>query len=302
MDEVDQHTGRASILQMQANNIFPTITADFYSMKSLDDLKDGGHLSDLPEQEKAVLRKKWKLYQKWKEKFGGAIDSKVQDLQRRLKSVETSIEQTEQWLKPYIQTIKQLEGDAEAQVEEMTDPYMIEGYSSSVRGLKIIAHKGVRHAENDDGEEVVTHRDVIVIDTQHISLGGSEQPQAPGQGGEVVIMDFKEYMVCDHVFQEVFQPQIDDRQNEVRRFLHSYTGKDIPADVQEHTQKPYEPYEVPFLTRLKNSVLKWFGGGDEYYHRDPSELRAGHLGPKFPAERKPIYIETKYDIGLYVMK
>lgn len=300
VDNVDQHTGRSSILQMQANDVFPSITADFYSMNSLDDLTDG-HLSDLPEQEKAVLRKKWKLYQKWKEKFGSAVHDKVEDLQRRLDSVHTSIEQTENWIKPYVQTVKQMEGDPESRLEEMTDPYMMEGYASSVRGIKVVAHKPVRKAENDEGEEVVTHRAVITIDVAHISLGGSEQPQAPGQGAEVVIMDFSEYVVCEHIFDEVFQPQIEERENEVKRYVNSYVGDEIPGEIEKHTEKPFQPYDQSFLRELKINVMRWFGLGDAYFHPDPGDLNDHLLGPKFGGAAE-LYITLKYDIGLYVMK
>lgn len=301
VDEVDQHTGRASILQMTANDIFPSITADFYSMESLDDLKGDGHLSDLPEQEKAILRKKWKLYEQWKDRYADAIEDKVREVKRRLKSVETSIEQTENWIKPYVQTIQQMEGDPEAKVSEMSDPYMMEGYSSSVRGIKVICHKPVREAENDEGEDVVTHRDVVILDATHISLGGSEQPQSPGQGGEVMKINFKEYVVCEHVFQEVFQPQIDERKNEVKRYITEYVGDDIAPDIQKHTDKEYTPYDPSFLDELQRRLLFWAGKGDAYYHVDPSDLREGLLGPKFGGSAA-LYISLKYDVGLYVMK
>jgi predicted nucleic acid-binding Zn-ribbon protein len=300
VDNVDQHTGRSSIVQMQANNVFPSITADFYSMNSLDDLTDG-HLSELPEQEKAILRKKWKLYQKWKEKFGGAVDSKVEDLQRRLKSVKTSIEQTENWIKPYVQTIKQMEGDPEERLHEMTDPYMLEGYASSMRGMKVVAHAPVRTDEDDEGNSVVTHRDVVVMDVMHLSLGGTEQPQAPGQGAEVVIMDFKEYTVCEHVFNEVFKPQIEQREHEVKRYVNSFVGDEIPEEIEEHTDKQFVPYDMSFPKQLQRNVMRWFGMGDEYFHPSPSDLRTGLLGPAFGGA-SPLYIEIKYDIGLYVMK
>ncbi|MDY6777632.1 MAG: hypothetical protein SVU32_03135 [Candidatus Nanohaloarchaea archaeon] len=296
VDQVDQHTGRSSIIQMQANNVFPSITADFYAMKSLSDLTEG-HLSDLPEQEKAVLRKKWKLYQKWKEQYGEAIGDKLDDLQKRL----TSIEETENWVRPYVQTLKQLQGDPAERVQEMTDPYMLEGYSSSMRHIKVICHKPVRFGENEEGEEIPTHRDVIVIDVAHISLGGTEQPQAPGQGAEVVQMDFMETTVCEHVFQEVFQPQIDEREEMVKRFVREFKGEDVPLELKQHTAKPFEPYDKSFPEELKHNVMRWFGLGDEYFHPDPSDLRGGLLGPAFGGP-SPLYIEVKYDIGMYVMK
>lgn len=300
VDEVDQHTGRASILQMTANDIFPSITADFYSMEGLDDLTDG-HLSDLPEQEKAILRKKWKLYEQWKKRYRETIGRKVKEVKRRLKSVDTSIEQTENWIKPYVQTIQQMEGDPESKVQEMSDPYMMEGYSSSVRGINVICHKPVRNSENDDGDDVVTHRDIVILEATHISLGGSEQPQSPGQGGEVIKINFKEYVVCEHIFNEVFKPQIDDRENEVKRYITQYVGKEVAPEIEEHTDKPVEQYDPSFLSELQRRLLFWAGKGDAYYHVDPSELREELLGPSFGGSAA-LYISLKYDVGLYVMK
>ncbi|MDY6789206.1 MAG: hypothetical protein SVV03_04560 [Candidatus Nanohaloarchaea archaeon] len=297
VDEVDANTGRASILQMQSNDIFPSITADFYAMKSMEDLTSG-HLKDLPEQEKAILRKKWKLYQKWKEKFGNAIDRKLKDVRARYKSVKTSITQTEEWIKPYVQTVKQLEGDFEEKVEELSDPYLVTGYSSLMRGLKLLAHN-VRNI-TDDGSPA--HRDVMIVEARHASLAGSDQPQRAGGGGTVMIMNFKEYLVCEHVFQEVFQPQIDAKENEVRRYIAGYKGEEVPEGVEEHTEKEFEPYKQSSGEKLLHSIYKMLGIGDEYYLRDPSSLRKGLMGPGFGGSGCPLYIEIKFDTGMNVMK
>ncbi|MFB6076563.1 MAG: hypothetical protein ABEK12_00335, partial [Candidatus Nanohaloarchaea archaeon] len=143
VDLVDQHTGRHSILQMQANNVFPSITADFYQMTGLDDLEDGP-LEDLPENEKAVLRKKWKLYRRWKDQFRTAIESKLNDVERRLQSVETSIEETERWLKPYVEDMEriQMDGtfDEELGLGEALGEYLPEGYANVYRQAKMVCH------------------------------------------------------------------------------------------------------------------------------------------------------------------
>jgi hypothetical protein len=112
VDLVDQHTGRHSILQMQANNVFPSITADFYQMSGLDDLQDGS-LKDLPENEKAVLRKKWKLYEQWKDQFETAVKSRLNDVERQLTSVQASIEQTQKWLQPYVEDMERIQPDGQ---------------------------------------------------------------------------------------------------------------------------------------------------------------------------------------------
>ena len=302
VDEVDQHTGRNSILQMQANNIFPSITADFYSMKSLKDLTDG-HLSELPEQEKAMLRKKWKLYQKWKEKFEGGLNSKLDTIRKRLNSVETSIQQTKEFLRPYVETIRVMQGDFDEKMDLIDENELYQGYSSAIRTIKMIAEKVV----NTDSSGSPAHRDVIVANVTHINLAGPDQPQSPSRGPSKIKIKFKSYLVCEHIFQEVFQPQIDARRNDVERYIKGLIGEDLEDSEKTHLEKhdvvkhsDYEEYSWSLDEKLKRKFYEALGiGGDDYYVEDPTKLREEQLGPDWPT---PFWINYKISTGMFLMK
>ncbi|MFB6217538.1 MAG: hypothetical protein ABEJ72_11345, partial [Candidatus Aenigmatarchaeota archaeon] len=60
----------ASLKFYRDNNFFPSIVADFNEMDSLEDLEEDGDLAELPANEKAVLKKKYTMYEKWKDLYG----------------------------------------------------------------------------------------------------------------------------------------------------------------------------------------------------------------------------------------
>lgn len=291
VDLVDSNTGRRSIEQMQVNNVFPTIMADFYRMTGREDLKDGGRLENLSESEKAILRKKWKLYQRWKDEFEGAVRQKQKDLQRRLNSVKTSIEQTEEWLKPYVRTIKQINETDKEVLDNLTDPLLTEGYSTSWRKIKLVG--GIPVRTDDSGN--ATHYDVLIINIKHLTLSGTEQPQSPGRGGEGLVLQFKEYLVCKHVYDLVFQRQIDKKKNEVQEYIKKYKGEIAPDEDEEEIKPVKKP------NRFKKSLMKSLGVIDKYWvpPEELSGLRKGMIGP---GHKTSLYLDMKYNYGMFVMK
>lgn len=325
VDLVDQHTGRHSILQMQANNIFPSITADFYQMSGLDDLREGGQLAELPENEKAVLRKKWKLYQQWKEQFRTAVQTRLQDVNRRLNSVQTSIEQTEQWIKPYVEDIQKMTGtwEEEHKYLEAFSRYLPRGYADFAKREKMVGTM-----DRSPGEKQDKYHDVVIMEPIHFGQGGAEQPQAPGQGLVVFYMPWTEYLCCNHVYEELFQAMIDRKTNQIKNYIAQYIGdaidvSDDKAELREkygdvltseeeerieeaETEDDVEQIELDINDRLQSRTLRWknklrgfFGVTDDFYHEDPQELRRKLLGPYFPTQ---FYLDYKYDNDLYVMK
>lgn len=328
VDLVDQHTGRHSILQMQSNNVFPSITADFYQMSGLEDLQEGGQLADLPENEKAVLRKKWKLYKKWKDQFRTAVESKLADVNRRLNSVQTSIEQTEEWIKPYVEDIKRIHPDEDTFEERLEtyhgfSGYMWGGYSNYMRGSKIISAM-----DRSPGEHQNQYYDVLIFTPLQATTPGFEQPQAAGQGLVIYKIQFTELLCCKHVFDEVFQPQIDQKKKETRNYIKKFVGEGVDiGDEKEKIQEKYSEVltddeaerieeaasaeelqliESEINERLGSRWRRWrdrvrgfFGLSDESHHDDPQRLRRELLGPYFPTQ---FYLDYKYDNDLYVMK
>ena len=300
-DLVDSYTGRHSLLQMQAENIFPTIMADFYRMTSEKDLLDKKHggtgfLADIPESEKAMLRKKWYLYEQWKKEYEKVVEDKLKDLHMRINSIETSIKQTEEGIRPYIRTLIEIKGTEQEELDKLTDVQMVEGYSTSWRGIKLLCYKSVR--ETPEGED--SHYDVLIINVRHLTLASAEQPAAPGTGGEALILQFKEYLVCKHVFELAFQEQIKAKTEEVKRFIDLYTGKKSWKDEFEKIKPKLGQVEKI----KKNKNLSKFGAvmgkSDGFYVpiEDIDELRAKMVGPPHTS---PLYLDMKYGLGMFVM-
>lgn len=337
VDLVDQNVGRHSIIQMQANNVFPSITADFYSMTGLSDLEDG-HLKNLPENEKAVLRKKWKLYEQWKQQFQTAVRSRYRDVKRRLNSVLTSIEQTEEWVKPYVHDIKQLTSDFDAQLNTAhgLGKYLAIGNANVYRSVKVIGSKDMSPGNHND-----QYYDVIILSGTQGALPSPENPQAAGQGLTIFAVGFTEFLCCKHVYESVFEAQVEEKKEEVKEYIKKYIGETGPlvtreeleakknelkekysgtfswnkmsTDVEEMIDQASSmeelerieakldwKYHRPTVTdRLKNNTLLFFGAADDFYHPDPSELRRELVGPGFPRQ---FYLDYKYSNDLFVMK
>lgn len=114
IDQVDFHVGegtpgRLSMSFMQQQNIFPTIIQDFYEMESEDDLEKKERLKNLPRVEKDMLLTKWRAYQEWKSLFGSEVKKRYERLKELIDSKRAMIEQTREWIKPYIARHKLLE-------------------------------------------------------------------------------------------------------------------------------------------------------------------------------------------------
>ncbi len=338
VDLVDQHVGRHSILQMQANDVFPSITADFYSMTGLEDLQSG-HLKNLPENEKAVLRKKWKLYQQWKQQFQTAVRSRYEDVKRRLNSVLTSIEQTEKWVRPYVQDMQQITSDYEMQLDTAhgLGTYLAIGNANVYRAMKVIGAKDM-----SPGQKTDLYYDVVIMHGTNGSLPSMENPQAAGQGLALFAVSFEELLCCKHVYEAVFQAQVDEEKERVKEYIKKYIGETGPLVTQEELDEKKAELQDRFNTgkgfgkklgddeesmiehadtmdelerietrldwkhnrpsvvgRLKNNVRQFFGATDDFFHPNPTELRRELIGPGFPTQ---FYLDYKYSNDLFVMK
>lgn len=114
IDQVDFYAGegapgRLSMSFMQQQNIFPTIIQDFYEMTSEEDLDKKERLRGLPKVEKDMLRTKWRAYQEWKSLFGSEVKKRYERLRELAESKRAIVEQTREWIKPYIARHKLLE-------------------------------------------------------------------------------------------------------------------------------------------------------------------------------------------------
>ncbi|NMJ76649.1 hypothetical protein GLU01_01125 [Nanohaloarchaea archaeon] len=219
---------------LQSQNIYPSITADFTEMEGLDDLKpedDGGtgKLAQLPENEKAVLKKKWVMYEKWKDLFGSEVKRRLKDLKKELQAKERGIEETKTQLEPYIRDATAINDHSQDQLAEyMKQNFQFKGYSTQFREMEFIGHKPLEKEagelyEADSGEHA-THHKIIYLHCIHVNLSGDEQPQSPAQGpGAAKVFAFPA-IVCDHVFERIFQQKIDKRADRFKDIMDDYTG------------------------------------------------------------------------------
>ncbi|MFB6207942.1 MAG: hypothetical protein ABEJ69_01185 [Candidatus Nanohaloarchaea archaeon] len=224
------------------NNIYPTIVADFNEMESMDDLvpeDDGGtgKLADLPRNEKAILRKKWAMYQKWKDMYGSEVQRKLREIKGQLKRVEKSIEETKKWLQPYIQDIVQIhEKDEDHYADEMNSYVIWKGYASMERNLEFIGHKGLVKKGGDivvAEDEDPTHYRIVYIHGIHVNLAGGAQPQDPSQGPSTAVIFVHRAIVCKHVFENIFQKKINKKEERFEELMESYTGDFSSSDGEK---------------------------------------------------------------------
>ncbi|MFB6115439.1 MAG: hypothetical protein ABEK04_04030 [Candidatus Nanohalobium sp.] len=231
-----QQGGEAALKTLVERNIYPTIVSDFYEMESLDDLKPAedrednkdGKLADRPANEKAILKKKYTMYEKWKDLYGSEVNRKLEDLKGQLKSIERSIKETKDWLEPYVKDMVQINKMGELQ-DDMTKYYEWKGYSSMERSLEFICYKPLVKEGGDivvtDDEEEATHFRIIYIHGVHVNMANPDNPQSPAEGPSSGVVMWHPAVVCKHVFENIFQEKIDKAQNQVDDLMKDYTGE-----------------------------------------------------------------------------
>ncbi|MFB6214085.1 MAG: multiprotein-bridging factor 1 family protein [Candidatus Nanohaloarchaea archaeon] len=262
----------ASLKFYRDNNIYPSIVADFQEMRGLDDLKDpedseydDPRLDDIPNNEKAILRKKWSMYEKWKDLYGSEVQRKLKDLKQQLRSIESSIERTKEWLDPYVRDMVMInQGGLEDLKAETSDFYFgFKGTSTQARRLEFIAYRPMK---NDHGkltviedESEATHYRVIFIHGIHVNLAGWEQPQSPAQGPSSSTIFWHPVIVCRHVFENFFKEKIQRQADLFEQVVDEYKGvqkgsegeklrnarEEKNMSVRELREKVNEEVEVP---------------------------------------------------------
>lgn len=238
---------------LRDQNIYPTIVADFMEMDSVDDLRTAkqkaegeedktaddfkdGALADLPRNEKAILRKKYTMYEKWKDMYGSEVNRRLKELKAQLRNIEQSIEKTKDWLEPYVRDVVMINemGDQQG---DLTKYYEWKGYSSMERQLEFICHKGFKKEngrlvpESDDDK--ITHYRIMHIFGVHIVTAKGEQPNQPG-GSSTGVVFWRPAVVCKHVFENFFEPKIEEAEELVEEMHSEYVGDfNVHEDNQE---------------------------------------------------------------------
>lgn len=228
---------------LRDQNIYPSIVADFNEMESLDDLKSEenggtGKLADLPRNEKAVLKKKWSMYERWKDLYGSEVKRKLNELKSELNSIERSIEETKDWLEPYVKDMTMIhQKERSDYYDEFTKYYTLTGYASLERNLEFICYRGLKNTGDDllvtDDENEITHYRVIHIHAVHVNLAGGEQPQSPAEGPSTAVVFWRPAIVCKHVFKNIVEPKINKQKNQFDDLLEDYTGEFVSDEGEE---------------------------------------------------------------------
>ena len=225
---------------LRDNNIYPSIVADFYEMEDLDDLKtaenksddeaEDGKLAHLPANEKAILKKKWVLYEKWKDLYGSEIQRKLQDLKAQLRNYERSENEVKRWIKPYIRDAQMINQDSMDRIAADINFYpAVQGTASMRRDIEFILYKPMRNegkqweVDCDPGE--ATHYRIVVIHSVHVNLASGEQPNSPAQGPSAARIFYYPAIVCRHIFENIFKEKIKHQENRYERMVEDYTGE-----------------------------------------------------------------------------
>lgn len=240
-----------SLKAYRDQNIFPTIVAEFNEMESVDDLKkaknhedieEDGTLSDLPRNVKAILKKKYKMYERWKDLYGSEVERKLDDLKSELRSTEKIIEETKEWLEPYARDLEMINQDNEGELGgDMTTHFSFRGYSTMKREMEFVAYQGVeKHHGALEPSEDPTHYKVYHIHAIHVNIAGGEQPQSSSEGPTVGIVMWRPVFCCKHVFENFFKKKIDRQKNQLDELLKGYRGEfksERGEEFKEHRQE-----------------------------------------------------------------
>ena len=234
-----------SLKAYRDQNIYPSIVADFNEMDSTDDLLsadkkkekygddedyEDGPLADLPENEKAILKKKYTMYEKWKDLYGSEIQTKLDDLKKELHRVEKAEEEQKNQVAPYVRDMVMINQKSQDEMAgDINRYFQFEGYSTQFKSLEFIAYKSVaKHhgeIEETDDEDHATHYKVIYMNGVHINISGGENPNSPAEGPTAGKIFWRPILVDKFIFENFFQEKIDRMENQFEHLMEEYTGE-----------------------------------------------------------------------------
>ncbi|MFP4229921.1 MAG: hypothetical protein ACLFRK_02160 [Candidatus Nanohaloarchaea archaeon] len=254
-DAGNQQGGEAALKTLQERNIYPTIVSDFMEMDSVDDLKkadkhddveEDGHLAELPDNEKAILRKKYAMYEKWKDLYGSEVNRRLEELKSQLRHVESSIEETRDRIEPYIRDVVMINNMGENQ-HMIDNYYQWKGYAAMIRQLDFIAYKGLKkeggQLQVTEDESEATHYRVMHFFGQHIVQANSGQPNQPG-GSSTGVVFWRPAVVCEHVFDNIIRPKINKAESLAEEMVDRHVGSFNPNEKAREYREAREDKEM----------------------------------------------------------
>lgn len=238
---------RAALKFLRDQNLYPSIVADFNEMDSIDDLKsakdkaskhedkdeddfEDGKLAHLPSNVKAILRKKYSMYEKWKDMYGSEIQRKLRELKGELKGLERAIEETEEYLEPYVRDMEMINNKSQSELaSDLKRHIQLRGYSSMFTQREYVIYRGLKNTGQDvvvtDDEDEITHYRVIFLHQVHANLAGGAEPTDPKQGPSVVKVFWHPAIVDKFTFENIFQARIDEVEKDLKLKIQDYTGE-----------------------------------------------------------------------------
>lgn len=302
-----QQGGEAAIKTLVERNIYPTIMSDFMEMRSADDLKpedDGGtgKLADLPNNEKAILRKKYAMYEKWKDLYGSEVNRRLNELKAQLQNIERSIDNTKNWLEPYVRDVVMINELGDSQTK-LSNYHQWKGYSSMLRELEFLCHKGLKKEHGKlypvEDESEATHYRVMHIMGVHVVQASGEQPNQAG-GSSTGVVWWRPAVVCEHVFDRFFRPRIDKANTIVDEMMGDYVGefdsgrghdyknkrKQEELSVRELREKVEEELDESVPIEFSSKIRRVEDGLDE-----PETVAEDYSDKHFEALNKVLGIE-----------
>ncbi len=223
VDLVDRNTDQLSLINLAASGKFPTIVVDFYKVKSEEDIKK----MKLTQTEKGILKKKFRLYLYWKEKYGREINDKVKMLKEQLNSRKASLNMYKEILEPYVKAMNKIKF-SESEYTGLDDPSLIEGYDTSVAGVELFCWKGIDIDKRFEYENKEKHSfySFFEIEIKRKSLTVS------GKRTEKMEIKIKAYLKTGKEIEEI-KNKIKERENILWNEIEQFRGGEKKEDKEE---------------------------------------------------------------------
>ncbi len=256
VDLVDRNTGPLSLIDLATTGKFPTIVVDFYKIKKEEDINK----LKITATEKGILKKKWRLYQYWKEKYGKEIEEKVNMLREQLNSRMASMKMYKDLLEPYVKAINKIKF-SETEYSGLDDPALIEGYDTSVAGVELFCWKGIsaeKEFEYKEKPEAYKSGKYLFFSFIEIKIKRKVKSVA-GKMDEKLEIIFKVYLKTGKEIEEI-KKKIKEREELLWKEIEQFRG----GEWKEENKKEEKS---KLLISLENSIRKILGrpAEGEYY-------------------------------------
>lgn len=288
VDLVDRPTGPLSLIELATSGKFPTIVIDFYKITKEDDIKK----LKITQTEKGILKKKWRLYVYWKEKYGKEIEEKVSMLREQLNSRKASIRMYKDMLEPYIRAINRIKF-SESEYTGLDDPKLIEGYDTSVAGVELLCWKTIDYEktfEYTEGTKKRGYRQIkypfysfieIKIKRKSLTVQGKRQ--------EKMEINFSVYLKTGKEIDEI-RRKVKKREELLWKEVEEFRGKEFKEEKEDKENRS------KVIVSLENAIRKLIGQPPQGDYHMP-EGWAGKLSAIIQKDFTDFYDDFKDNFG-----